>query len=222
MLAENNQAQSIIFGEHELILSGLGALYWPAQHMLVIADLHLEKGSYYAKRGNPLPLYDTLDTLKRLEHLIAVYKPQRVLSLGDNIHDTQAFLRMSAEGSDLFKQIIASIDEWVWLMGNHDKEVIPDNDKLSICTQLEIGNLTFTHDFLPNKPWQIVGHYHPKAAHKHIRGKCFLVNAQKIMMPSFGSYTGGLNIDSLAFKKIMGDEVFRSYLLNRDKIWRIR
>ncbi|MBA2650532.1 MAG: ligase-associated DNA damage response endonuclease PdeM [Legionella sp.] len=214
--------QTIEFANHQLILSGLGGIYWPGQKLLVVADLHLEKGSYYLTRGNPLPLYDTLDTLSRLEHLVSLYNPQCLLTLGDNIHDVQAVTRMNQENIDLLKKIRDSVSKWVWLIGNHDKHTVPKEPGLHVCTQLDIETITFTHDLLRDKPWQILGHYHPKATIKNISGKCFLVNNHKIILPAFGSYTGGLNIDSLDFKKIMHPEQFKAYLLNKNKVWRIR
>ncbi|STX52075.1 metallophosphoesterase, DNA ligase-associated [Legionella busanensis] len=213
----------VIFADYPLILSSLGVIYWPAQQLIIVADLHLEKGSYYAKRGNPLPLYDTWDTLKRLEHVIDYFKPKILLSLGDNLHDPNAFLRINNSAQKLLKHISTRLDKWIWLMGNHDKKVILSfATNIYFCTYWKLESITFTHDFLPNTPYQIVGHYHPKLKIKKITGKCFLVNQNKIVMPSFGSYTGGLDIKSDNFEKLMQDEIFNVYLIYKEKIWHIK
>lgn len=220
--SSDDSTQTIFFAKQELILSGLGALIWPSQELMIVADLHLEKGSYYAKLGNPLPLYDTLDTLRRLENILHLFKPKRILSLGDNIHDIYALTRIKQEDQQLLKKITDSIDEWIWLVGNHDQHIVPtDLKKIRVCQQIELEQITFTHDHLPNIPWQILGHYHPKASYKKVSGKCFLVNPNKIILPSFGSYTGGLSFKSPIFQEIRGNDRFKTYLLNKNKIWRI-
>ncbi len=213
----------ITFAKHLLIFSGLGVIYWPEQQLLIVADLHLEKGSYYAKRGNPLPLYDTWDTLKRLEQVVDYFKPKTLLSLGDNVHDPNAFLRIDNSALKLLEQISQQLDKWIWLMGNHDKKAILNfATNIYFCTCWKLENITFTHDLLPDTPYQIVGHYHPKLKIKKITGKCFLINQNKIIMPSFGSYTGGLDIKSANFEKLMQDELFNVYLMYKEKIWHIK
>ncbi|WP_419421405.1 ligase-associated DNA damage response endonuclease PdeM (plasmid) [Legionella sp. D16C41] len=213
----------IIFADHPVIFSSLGVIYWPAQQLVIVADLHLEKGSYYAKRGNPLPLYDTWDTLKRLEYVVDHFKPKILLSLGDNVHDSNAFLRINNSARKLLEHISTQLDKWIWLMGNHDKKVtLSFASNIFFCTNWKLENITFTHDFLPDTPYQIVGHYHPKLKIKKISAKCFLVNQNKIIMPSFGSYTGGLDIKNNNFKKLMQGEIFNVYLIYKEKIWHIK
>ncbi len=108
-------------------------------------------------------------------------------------------------------------------MGNHD----PSTDALELefplhsYPFLELENLCFAHDFLPGKEFQIVGHYHPKILVKGIRGKCFLSNEKQIILPSFGSYTGGLGIHSAQFKKITANVSFNAFMVYKEKIWRV-
>ncbi len=217
------QTVKITFGNNELIFSGLNALYWPQRQLVVVSDLHLEKGSYYAKQGNPLPLYDTLDTLLRLKQIIELFKPKSVITLGDNIHDYHAVSRMNETTKDLLGCITQDVKEWIWIMGNHDQNAMPDfKGNVQCYPCLDLGNITFSHDFLENSLFQIVGHYHPKLRVKNISGKCFLLNKNKIIMPSFGSYTGGFNIESERFKQATNNEIFQAFLLNKNKIWRVK
>ncbi len=213
----------IDFAHQQLIFDASGALFWPTKKTLVVADLHLEKGSYYARRGSPLPLYDTIDTLQRLEQLIIAYQPETLISLGDNIHDIQAFIRMHPEHQLRLSQLTPSLKQWIWLNGNHDRHTLPAPLPNLYCySQFCMDSITFIHDFVTNIPFQISGHYHPKVCINTIRGKCFLLGKDKIIMPSFGSYTGGLDIDSTDFKNHLPKEHFKVFLLNRGKIWRVR
>ena len=212
----------ISFAGAELLLDSSGALYWPSKKILVIADMHLEKGSYYAKHGNLLPLYDIVDTLQRLEELISFYGPQTIISVGDNIHDVQAFLRMNKENSSLLHSLVASTGQWIWLVGNHDRQTLPRPDNnLLFYRDYKLDGLYFSHDFNKNERNQIVGHYHPKITYKGITGKCFIVNTDIIILPSFGTYTGGLDVCSTVFKQLMNRQCYKAYLLHRNKIWQI-
>lgn len=220
---DDKSIAEIRFADHQLIFSSLGALYWQEHELLVISDLHLEKGSYHAQRGSPLPLYDSLDTLQRLKRVINTFQPKKVLSLGDNIHDDHAFTRMNKDTKKLLEYLTQEVDEWIWIMGNHDRQVTPElNSSIHFYSHLQLGAITFSHDFREEIPYQIVGHYHPKVRIKNISGKCFLYNNNKIIMPSFGSYTGGFDIDSARFKQITHNEVFQAYLLNKEKMWRVK
>lgn len=213
----------INFAGHQLIFDGLGALFWPAENTLVIADLHLEKGSYYASSGNPIPLYDTFDTLKKLERLINVYQPHTMISLGDNIHDINAFVRMSSENHSLLSSLIKSVEQWIWILGNHDQKTLPlQREQIYFYNHYVLTNITFSHELSAEAPFQIVGHYHPKSTVQSMSGKCFLKNESKIIMPSFGSYTGGLNVGSVDFKQATNHESFQAYFIYREKVWWIR
>lgn len=220
---EDKRSIKLLFADQELIFNGQASLYWPLKKLLIVADLHLEKGSYFAQRGNPLPLYDSLDTLKRLEQLIAFYKPQKILSLGDNIHDVHALKRMETVTVQLLQAILSQVDEWYWLVGNHDCDFLPHHfhPNLRFHNQMTFESITFCHDFSAHADFQIVGHYHPKVRVNRISGKCLTMNKHKIIMPSFGSYTGGLDIHSTAFKNMTAGEEFKAYMIHREKVWRI-
>src|SRR4051794_19112959 len=135
----------------------LGALYWPEQGLLVVADLHLEKGSSFARRGQLLPPYDTTETLARLARLIAHYAPRVVIALGDNFHDGGGPGRLSAPDRTTLAALQRGRD-WIWITGNHDPD--PAEDIGGTFTEtLAIGALTFRHKPTPNASGgEIAGH----------------------------------------------------------------
>ena len=74
-----------------------GTIFWPSEEMLIASDLHLEKGSSFNKEGTFLPPYDSFDTITRLEEIIKITSPKKILLLGDTFHDNNGLLRMSEE-----------------------------------------------------------------------------------------------------------------------------
>lgn len=226
MLINSNDKKeiAITFGEHNLLLTAYQSIYWPSKKILIIADLHLEKGSYFAKKGNPLPLYDSFDTLKRLQNLCEIYKPETILSLGDNIHDSLALERMNQACYELLRIISAPLKQWFWIMGNHDTAKSPSNltEQFYFCNDYQIENLHFTHNFLANSNFQIAGHYHPKITVKKMTGKCFVKENKRLILPAFGTFTGGLDIDSQAFKSLHFSKNSHVFMLYREKIWQVR
>ena len=219
---------AIPFAQHDFILDGAGALYWPAFGILVVSDLHLEKGSYFASLGQPLPVYDTLDTIDRIARMIAIYQPEHVIALGDNMHDAKALRRMLPQDLHQLETVCASVTQWSWIVGNHDKDdySVSVLRNMNFYVDLTVANVVFSHDFLENVEYQIIGHYHPKTAVKTaaqtVRGKCFIVTDKKILMPAFGSYTGGLDVGHALFKPLVAGENPKYFLLRQNKIWRVK
>jgi DNA ligase-associated metallophosphoesterase len=139
-----------------------GALYWPEESLLVVADLHLEKGSSFARRGTLLPPYDTAATLGRLARLIAHYAPRRVIALGDSFHDGDGPARLAASDRTALGLLQRGRD-WVWIAGNHDPDPA-DGIGGTFAATLGIGALTFRHEPSRNAPdGEIAGHLHPVA-----------------------------------------------------------
>ncbi len=173
-----------------------GAVWWEAERTLVVADMHLEKGSAYASRGQLLPPYDTAVTLAKLTRVIARHKPQRVIALGDSFHDTGAVGRMDASIFAALNVLSASL-EMVWITGNHDPE-IPDGLPGKRLATLVMGPLTFRHEPQPGRQvGEIAGHLHPAARVVSERGKvrrmAFVSDGSRMILPAFGAYAGGLN-----------------------------
>ena len=94
--AHRDEDRAFALAGAEILADPSGALYWPEERMLVVADLHLEKGSAFAKRGVLLPPYDTANTLVRLAALFHRYAPRLVIALGDSFHDGDGPRRMSS------------------------------------------------------------------------------------------------------------------------------
>jgi DNA ligase-associated metallophosphoesterase len=193
-----------------------GALWWPDERTLVVADLHLEKGSSFARRGQMLPPYDTMATLNRLAALVARMQPVRLIALGDSFHDREGDARLGEADRVALRRLTATT-EWVWIAGNHDPE--PPREIGGWATrELSIGPLTFRHEPLPGEqPGEIAGHLHPAARlvgrGRSIRRRCFAADGHRLVMPAFGALTGGLNVLDDAFQPLFGGRAFHAWML---------
>ncbi len=172
-----------------------GALWWPAQGTLIVSDLHLEKASAYAARGQMLPPYDTGATLTVIEKLCTRFNPARVISLGDSFHDRAAELRLSVEDASRIRALTTALD-WVWVEGNHDPDPPADLGGRT-ARVLEMGALVFRHEPTGARG-EIAGHFHPctriAGRGRIVRRKCFISDGTRLIMPSLGALTGGLNV----------------------------
>jgi DNA ligase-associated metallophosphoesterase len=199
--------QPLMVANRAFLADVSGAVYFPAEDALIVADLHLEKGSSFAARGLMLPPYDTAATLERLAATLDAYPASTVVCLGDSFHDAGADKRMC----DADRETLAILQEgrsWFWLNGNHDPE-IADCFGGEVTTELTMSGITFRH--VPTGSpvtHEIAGHLHPAArvsCHGHvIRRPCFVGNGNRLVMPAFGAYTGGLNVLDEAFAPLFG------------------
>ncbi|UGV24754.1 ligase-associated DNA damage response endonuclease PdeM [Rhodopseudomonas boonkerdii] len=191
-----------------------GALYWDEQRLLVVSDLHLEKGSSYALRGVLLPPYDTIATLGRLGAVIARHDPRTVIALGDSFHDRDAHERLSPANRDMLGALQTRRD-WIWISGNHDP-VLPSDLGGTVANEVAIGAITFRHE-PTGAVGEIAGHLHPKARinarGRAMERRCFATDGLRAVMPSFGAYTGGLSIRDAAFAKIFRTLGFVAHVL---------
>ncbi|WOI55702.1 ligase-associated DNA damage response endonuclease PdeM [Palleronia sp. LCG004] len=173
---------------------GSGALYWPERSVLVVSDLHMGKSERIARRGGTMiPPYETRDTLARLERDIALCAPETVICLGDSLDDNVARAGLLDEECAAIAQMQERRD-WIWIAGNHDPA--PGDLGGRTMTELSVGPLVFRHIATP-KLGEVSGHYHPKAR-LALRGKavsrpCFLHDGRHLVMPAYGTYTGGLD-----------------------------
>ena len=168
-----------------------GALFWEEQSLLVVSDLHLEKGSSFAARGVLLPPYDTVATLGRLAAVIARHDPRMVIALGDSFHDRDAHGRLSAPDRDAIAGLQARRD-WIWISGNHDP-ALPSDLGGVVASEVAIGPIAFRHE-PTGAVGEIAGHLHPKARvstrGRSMERRCFACDGERAVMPAFGAYTG--------------------------------
>jgi len=196
-----------------------GALFWEEQGLLVVSDLHLEKGSSFATRGVLLPPYDTVATLGRLAAVIARHDPRRVIALGDSFHDRDAHQRLSGTDRDALAAMQARRD-WIWISGNHDP-VLPSDLGGVVAQEVAIGPLAFRHE-PTGAAGEISGHLHPKARvstrGRSMERRCFACDGERAVMPAFGAFTGGLNIRDAAFAKIFQTLGFVAHVLGDSRL----
>lgn len=190
----------------ELEFLGLGALYWPDRSLLCVSDLHLGRSERYARRaGALLPPYETCDTLTRLEAAIEQVAPDIVVCLGDSFDDAAAQDGLDEDARLWLTRLMAG-RRWVWIEGNHDPGPVEIGG--SHMAELPEVPLTFRHIARPGAHGEISGHYHPKA---RVAGKsrpCLLRDSARVILPAFGTYTGGLRSGDVALTSLMqGDAV---------------
>ena len=215
-------SELLILNGTSLIADLSGVIFWPDRSLLVVSDLHLEKGSGYAAKGIHLPPYDTADTLNRLTAGCVRYRPETVICLGDNFHDVGGPSRMAAADRARLETLVTAHD-WCWITGNHDPE-LPDDLPGQRMAEMSVGPLIFRHE-ASRQPvdGEISGHYHPTARiptrQRQLTGRCFAFNGRRLIMPAFGALTGGLNTRDAAIRAILGNS-FDIFFLGPKRLYR--
>jgi uncharacterized protein len=173
------------------------ALYWPTRRALLVADLHLEKGSAYAAMGQMLPPYDSMATLDAVAQLIERYQPEAVYCLGDNFHDDDGEQRLRGAAADKLRLLTGALD-WRWIIGNHDPGLSARWGGTAVA-ELCLNGITLRHE--AQSGWagpEISGHYHPKFRQvlrgRMVSRRCFLMSNEKLILPAFGALAGGLDV----------------------------
>lgn len=196
------------FCGHELMALPQGALFWPARRALLVADLHLEKASWFAAGGQMLPPYDSLATLADLAAIAAATAPTEIWCLGDSFHDRDGCGRLPADARDLLLSLTAAT-RWTWLTGNHDPG-FTDPCGGEIAGEAEVDGLLLRHEADPaeTRP-ELSGHFHPKLRISHrgrlVSRRCFVATETKLILPAFGSLTGGLDAHHPEIVKAVGE-----------------
>jgi DNA ligase-associated metallophosphoesterase len=205
------------------MLDPAGVVFWPAQKTLVVSDLHLEKGSHFAARGHFVPPYDTRETLSKLALVVRRYHPARLVLLGDSFHDAGGCERMTPSDCAALVRILDSVQEVVWVLGNHDP-VAPVGLPGVALDALSDGPLTFRHEADPRASGEMSGHFHPKATMETRAGgisrPCFATDARRVILPAFGAFTGGLDVRDPALGGLFprGGRVF---MLGTDRLFSV-
>jgi hypothetical protein len=201
-----------------------GALYAPEFRTLLIADLHLEKGSSLARRGVHLPPYDTRHSLLQLEKAIDEAKPERLIFLGDTFHDGKAHERLSRDDAALIQRMASRL-QIIWITGNHDPKPAAGVPGLT-AQEVALGPIALRHEprILGEGELEIAGHLHPAATVVHrgqrIRCKCFIGDERRLVMPAFGSYTGALSISAEPFGQLFAPDAYHVWMLSGRSVHR--
>lgn len=184
------------FSGHDLVALPQAALFWPARKALLVADLHFEKASWFARFGQMLPPYDSEATLADLEALVTATDARELWCLGDSFHDSAGSERMSPKARETLASLTDRID-WTWITGNHDEAINADHGG-RVIEEAEVDGLLLRHEADPRelRP-ELSGHFHPKLRIR-LRGKgvsrrCFVATERKLILPAFGALTGGLD-----------------------------
>jgi uncharacterized protein len=184
------------FAGHDLRALPQGALFWPSRRALLVADLHLEKASWFAKLGQMLPPYDSMATLADLTALAASTSAREIWCLGDSFHDRHGCDRLPARARELLTGLTAST-RWTWIVGNHDPS-LADPCGGAVLEEAEVDGLVLRHEAQAGEARpELSGHFHPKLRITHrgrrVSRRCFVATPRKLILPAFGALTGGLD-----------------------------
>lgn len=205
----------------EFVADPAGAIYWPEQGLLAVSDLHLEKGSSFAARGVLLPPFDTAATLVRFAPLVGRYAPRLVVALGDSFHDGGGPARLADTDRAMLARMQRGRD-WVWIAGNHDPDP-GDGIGGRFLAEFVVDAITFRH--LPDEAGRgtIAGHLHPiarVARRGHaVSRRCFACDGERLIMPAFGAYAGGLNVRDRAFAAVFPTLAFTAHMLGVRRVY---
>ena len=205
----------------KLLAHHSGAVFWPDQSLLLVADLHFEKGSSWAKAGRFLPPYDTAATLRRLTAVVEEFGPATVACLGDSFHDFEAEGRLNSDDTAAI-QALTGGRKWLWINGNHDP-LPPAHLGGRGIKEFILGPLKMRHVVMGREAGEVGGHLHPKASIKvkgrRVTRRCFVSDGVRLILPAFGAYAGGLDVCNPAFEAAFPGP-FTVYLLGRNSVHR--
>lgn len=195
------------FAGHELLPLAQGALWWPARSALLVADLHLEKASWFAGGGQMLPPYDSMATLSDVEALAARLRADEIWCLGDSFHDPAGCERLPGPARALLESMTARL-RWTWITGNHDR-LYAETCGGHVAAEVEVDGLLLRHEADPDEARpELSGHFHPKLRlslrGRQLSRRCYVVSERKIILPAFGALTGGLDAGSRAILTALG------------------
>jgi DNA ligase-associated metallophosphoesterase len=213
-------APAIALNGATLMPDASGALAWPSRRAVIVADLHLEKGSSFARHGTLLPPYDTRASLERLALVLRHHSAETVICLGDSFHDGAAVERLREDDAAFLARLVAAHD-WVWIAGNHDPAP-PGHLGGRILRELALGEIIFRHRALRDAArGEISGHFHPTATVRvragQLAGRCFVSDGRRLVLPAFGAFTGGLDVFDPAIVRLFPGG-FRVHLIGRERV----
>ena len=195
------------FAGHHFAALPQGALFWPARRALIVADLHFEKASWFAMRGQMLPPYDSIATLADLTALTAATAPAEIWCLGDSFHDAAGCDRLPVTAREALTALTAR-HRWTWITGNHDSSLI-DRCGGAVMAEARVDGLVMRHEAEPDEALpELSGHFHPKLRltlrGRRVARRCFVATQSKLILPAFGALTGGLDVDHPEIVRAVG------------------
>ena len=184
------------FAGREMLALPQGALFWPARRAVLVADLHFEKASWFAIRGQMLPPYDTIATLTELALIADATGAKEIWCLGDSFHDSAGGDRLPARAQEMLRALTGSC-RWTWITGNHDARLI-DHCGGEVVAEAVVDGLVLRHEAEPGETRpELSGHFHPKLRlrlrGRQVSRRCFVATPLKLILPAFGALTGGLD-----------------------------
>lgn len=208
----------------EAVCDPSGALWLPALDLLCVSDLHLEKGAAFARRRQLLPPYDTAATLDLLEAALTFRNPAVVVSLGDSFHDRTGSEHLPLPYRERLSGLMRG-RQWIWISGNHDPDGVAGLEG-DVCEEVSFGPLTFRHEPKSGRArGEVAGHLHPAAAvtrrEKTVRRPCFATDGERLVMPSFGVLTGGLDLNHRAFEGLFVKDRLVAHLLHGGRVFSV-
>ena len=210
----------INFNNHEFKINNDGILFWLEKKIAIISDLHLEKGSSFASSGQFIPPFDSEETLNKLINFLKIHEVQTIVLLGDTFHDGGALNRMSSKVKLIFDSLVENY-EIVFVLGNHENKM--KSPYIKFYERYIVDDIHFLHEAVLEKKYQISGHFHPVASlkinSKQITEKCLIHSENHIIMPAFGEFTGGLNINNLVFKPFLNRNYY-IYFLTKKSVYK--
>ena len=222
LLKNKQTTHEIGLNDQAAVLDLTGALYLADHDVLLVADLHFEKGSSFARRGMMLPPYDTRETLAALAEAVTRFDPRLVVALGDSFHDVGGPDRLGEEERAALARVQVGRD-WIWVTGNHDR-TLPEHIGGEVADEMALGPFTLRHEPVAGAQAEIAGHLHPVGKvvmrGRATRRRCFLTDGKRCVMPALGAYAGGLNACDAAFKPLFPNG-FTAHLIGTERIFAI-
>ena len=210
----------INFNNHKFKINNDGILFWLEKKIAIVSDLHLEKGSSFASLGQFIPPFDSEETLKKLINFFKTHEVQTIILLGDTFHDRGALNRMSSKVKSIFDSLVENY-EIIFVLGNHENKM--KSAFIKFYERYIVDDIHFLHEAVLEKKYQISGHFHPVASlkinSKQITEKCLIHSENHIIMPAFGEFTGGLNINNPVFKPFLNRNYY-IYFLTKKSVYK--
>ena len=210
----------INFNNHEFKINNDGVLFWLEKKIAIVSDLHLEKGSSFASSGQFVPPFDSEETLNKLINFLKTHEVKIIILLGDTFHDRGALNRMSSKVKSIFDSLVENY-EIIFVLGNHENKM--KSAFIKFYERYIVDDIHFLHEAVLEKKYQISGHFHPVASlkinSKQITEKCLIHSENHIIMPAFGEFTGGLNINNPVFKPFLNRNYY-IYFLTKKSVYK--